>query len=539
MRSVDWTAPSIRIAACGLGTVLGGPLGGLLGGWLGNALGPSAVDLIARYAEKFGEGAGTKLLDLGADVLVHDSTARPPESELLYRETLRLTFSEISTSIPGNGFGDWFDNWQLCLASAIPLDFSGIKLDQLGRGNPDDQLRLALETFDAQGSAVVRNDLSLKLIPRTLPDELLSLLKAKFPKFLDKNFRGLIIEPRYERAFREELLIFERSASKALEDIDQTTQRTEVKVDRIGDDTKAIRELLERVFKSAIEQGRVSSEQLKNKDAEIARLAEQLRELKGELAARSSEPDEARLSRLLAAGDLEGALRLKSSQVKARRSEAQMLPRDLFELGRLHELRFDWPNALEAYREAWNTRKDREFGFAYAGSAQRQNHFSEAIGVYQSLLLTSENPNGRAALLNNLGSLYRDTQRMKEAEAAYGEALSKYRELAKANPEAYLPYVAGTLNNLANLYRATQRMKDAESCCWEAKSILEPVWQADPEAYGDALARILLMEATLCESLGKPNTEACGFAKRAFETAYQDHLKSIAHDMLDALQCGK
>jgi len=42
---------------------------------------------------------------------------------------------------------------------------------------------------------------------------------------------------------------------------------------------------------------------------------------------------------------------------------------------------------------------------------------------------------------------------MKAAEEAYQEALSIRRELAKANPEAYLPDVARTLNNLANLLR--------------------------------------------------------------------------------------
>jgi tetratricopeptide (TPR) repeat protein len=44
--------------------------------------------------------------------------------------------------------------------------------------------------------------------------------------------------------------------------------------------------------------------------------------------------------------------------------------------------------------------------------------------------------------------------------------------LAKANPEAYLPELATTLNNLADLYRATQRMKEAEAAYQEALSIV-------------------------------------------------------------------
>ena len=485
IRSTDWTAHSVRIAACGLGAVLGGPLGGVLGGWLGNALGPSAVDLITHYAEKFGEGAAVKLLDLGAGSFVQGSEMEmgPTELEALYRETLQFSLNELSTSISGNRYEDWFNHWQCCLASKANLNLSDVTLGQSDKGNPHDQLRLVLETLDAQGAAMARNDLSLNITLRALPEELLSKLIAKLPESLDKNFRALIVGSKYERAWKEKLLIFERSARKALEDIDQTTQRTESKVDRIGEDAKAIRELLEKEWRSAQQQGRLSPEQLKDKDQEIARLTEQLRKLQDELAARSSEPEEVRLSTLIATGDLAGAIRLKSNQVNSRRSEAQMLPRDLFELGKLHELRFDWPNALRAYREAWELRQDPEFGFSYAYYARLQNHFTEAIAVYQNLLPTSRNPADRAMTLNNMAVLYRETQRMKDAEAAFVEALSIRHELAKANPEAYLPIVAMTLNNMAILYRDTQRMKDAEAAYGEALSKYRELAKANPEAY--------------------------------------------------------
>ena len=52
--------------------------------------------------------------------------------------------------------------------------------------------------------------------------------------------------------------------------------------------------------------------------------------------------------------------------------------------------------------------------------------------------------------LNNLGVLYSDTQRMKESEQSFQEALATYRRLAEANPEEYLPKVAMTLNNLGD-----------------------------------------------------------------------------------------
>jgi cytochrome c-type biogenesis protein CcmH/NrfG len=50
------------------------------------------------------------------------------------------------------------------------------------------------------------------------------------------------------------------------------------------------------------------------------------------------------------------------------------------------------------------------------------------------------------ATLNNLGNLYSNTQRLKEAADAYSEALQTQRNLAKDNPQAYLPDVARTLD---------------------------------------------------------------------------------------------
>ncbi|EIM97558.1 hypothetical protein [Paraburkholderia hospita] len=47
--------------------------------------------------------------------------------------------------------------------------------------------------------------------------------------------------------------------------------------------------------------------------------------------------------------------------------------------------------------------------------------------------------------------LYKDTQRLTEAESAFREALDIYRNLAEANPSVYGPDVTLTLNNLAAL----------------------------------------------------------------------------------------
>jgi tetratricopeptide (TPR) repeat protein len=253
-----------------------------------------------------------------------------------------------------------------------------------------------------------------------------------------------------------------------------------------------LRKFVEASFDRAVQAGRVPEQELAAKDAEISRLAEELRKLQRQLAARASEPAEAELSTLLATGDLDAALRLKTEQVERRRTDVSKLPRDLFELGRIHEFHFDWQKALLAYREAWELERDPEYGFNYAYSAQKQNCFSAAAGAYEQVrdiyrTLAADNPDAYlphlAATLNNLAALYDETQRMEEAEEAFGEALSIRRNLATTNPNRHLADVAVTLNNLANLYINTQRLNKAGEAFGEALSIYRNLATINPDTY--------------------------------------------------------
>ena len=56
--------------------------------------------------------------------------------------------------------------------------------------------------------------------------------------------------------------------------------------------------------------------------------------------------------------------------------------------------------------------------------------------------------------LTDLGSVGGAQNQMEETRREYEESLKTYRELAKKEPETYLPYVAATLNNLGILDRA-------------------------------------------------------------------------------------
>ena len=78
-----------------------------------------------------------------------------------------------------------------------------------------------------------------------------------------------------------------------------------------------------------------------------------------------------------------------------------------------------------------------------------------------------------AMTCNNLGNLYSDTNRKKEAEEYYQEALEIRRRLAKENPKAYEGKVADTCYNLALLYRTNNQKKESKKYYEMALSLYE------------------------------------------------------------------
>jgi tetratricopeptide (TPR) repeat protein len=256
-----------------------------------------------------------------------------------------------------------------------------------------------------------------------------------------------------------------------------------------------------------------------------------------------AEPNDAELSKALGANDLETALRIKTRQLEKRnqdvtrlREEETKLPRDYFELGQIHEARFEWPQALAAYRKAWEFGKNPDHGFKYASLACKLNHFPEAITAYEDLLGIDQGPSVRALTLNGLAIGYRATHRMQKAEQAISEALAIQRKFAETNSDAYLRDVAMTitLNNRAILYSDTQRMQEAGQASGEAERILDPLWRANPELYGDTMAKILWTRALITEARGEPG-EACALARRGLGAAYDPDVRQSIQQIIDHL----
>jgi tetratricopeptide (TPR) repeat protein len=478
--------PVVRAACVGLGSVLAGPLGALTGAFVGGALGDifgeTVASLAAGAAGRFIEKANETFFDKSADSLASRLARTRPTLERVYREAFRLSLREIHLE-GRDDYKDWFDNWDIALAADVSPVLEEI---QPGHAEPDKfntLFRAAMERLDAQGSAVTSKSTSIALHPRPAPDALLASIKDQLPEHFEPIFKSLIVSPEQDAAWKEAVLAAKNWEHATLDEIAGAVKRIEGGVDVANQKLDEIRAMLEAQFNAARAQGRIPEQELKARDEEIERLTKLTLELQRQLAARSSEPAEAELSRLLAAGDLDAALRAKSGQVEARRTESAKLPRDLYELGTIHELRFEWSQALVSYREAWELEKNREFGFQYAYLAQKLNHFNEAVPVYEAVLAFCKSEADRATTLNNLAILYRGTQRMKQAEEAFAEALDIRRKLARANPDAYLPYVANTLNNLANLFSGTQRMKQAEEAYAEALETYRQLARTNPDAY--------------------------------------------------------
>jgi tetratricopeptide (TPR) repeat protein len=459
------------ILAAGFGAVVAGPLGVVTGAFLGGLLGDVIGKSLAGYAEKLGEETAKKFLKSGANSTVESAWKSVVGLENLHCQALRLSLASIRGEVDPE-YDDWFANWERSLESSVMLGVEGIRTNQLNTEDLDSVFCHALERLDAEGAAIERQSQSLTLRSRTIPLPLLKELNTRLPMRFIENFRTLIVLPENAGVWQETEHFLRKLSNDANSAVDTATRITSEK-----------RRMLEVLYDSAKDEGRIPEESPKAREEEIDRLSRELGKLQRQLARRSNEPTEVEFSRFLDAGDLDGALRLKSQQVELRTSEGAKLSRNYSELGTIHELRSEWIEALAAYRKAWEYGNGTEEGFKYAWTCQKLNRTDESIATYEALLRAPSAKSDRAKSLNNLGLLYGATRRSQDAERAYNEALATYRELAQAKPEEFLPGLATTLNNLALLYRDTQRLQKAEEAYGEALSTRRQLVEASPDVY--------------------------------------------------------
>ena len=504
------TEISIRVAAAGVGAAIAGPLGCALGAAFGHAITGPMGELAKQYAEKFGDKAAEKFFDAGGDALA--DWAKGPEGDLegAYREALRLSLRAMRRG-SGDDYEDWFEHWERCLKTADVLRLEEIGADGREAGQLALVLRRTMVRLDAQGAALAREGPSIAALDeRVMPEELETALATRLPGLFDVRLQKLLVSEKYAAGFKEAQLQFQKFASGTLSKIDVTQ-------DVLVSGQALTNEMLSRVYALTVRRAE-EDERIDRAEGRALKAEGEAEEWKRrylELAA-----DDPSLDALLSTGDLDQAARQKMEQIERQNREQAQSYR---ELGRIQELRFDWNAAISAYRRAFELEATVENGFQFAYLAQKQNRHKEAIAAYEAVLRLS--PDAAILVLNNLAVLYRGTQRMREAETSYTEALSLYRKLAEANPEAYLPFVATTLNNLAILYGDQERHAEAVEACREAERILRTLWLANPEVHGNQMAKTLWTMADFLGGAGDP-VEGCRLAREALGMAYDPGVKA-------------
>jgi tetratricopeptide (TPR) repeat protein len=205
-------------------------------------------------------------------------------------------------------------------------------------------------------------------------------------------------------------------------------------------------------------------------------------------------------------GDVEQAIKtldgekLKGmlSATRERKAQAEKAIADVTQAwttkARFLTLQFRFDKAEQAYKAAIEASPDSfEVNLAFGNFSQRLNRHATAMQAFNrclDLARKSGNEPRIAGTLNNLGVLHRAQNRMDEARQAYEEALKIRRELARKNPDTYLPDVAETLNNLGILHRDQNRMAESRKALEEALGIYQRFAARDPEQYRVHVARL-------------------------------------------------
>jgi len=138
--------------------------------------------------------------------------------------------------------------------------------------------------------------------------------------------------------------------------------------------------------------------------------------------------------------------------------------------------------------------KNIENLFTYALFLQenRQNlqaltKYKECLEIQHSTINTRYIPR-TADILNNIGVLYTNINKFKDAEENLTKALEQKVRLAKFDSELFLPDVATTLNNLGNLQKDQIKFQKAEATYKKALKIRKELVESKGDKYLPDLA---------------------------------------------------
>ena len=283
--------------------------------------------------------------------------------------------------------------------------------------------------------------------------------------------------------------------------------------------------------------------ELAAKIREAEEWAQKYRELEQRLATQGQGEPLAQLAQaLLKEGKLDEAGVILDRLLDIGEKGVEQTAANHFNRAEVYALQFQPHKALPHYEKAYRYRPDNvQYAFRYARTLQQQHNYTTAHSVYQEVLTTyrqlaQANPQAYlsdvAKTLNNLGLLYSDTQRLSESEQAYQEALAIHRQLAQANPQAYLSDVAMTLNNLGILRLDQGNLQQAQTLIADALTLRRALWKHHAGAYGNDLAQSLAIEIMILQRKEEAVTLICERLREMGHVARRESLKQWAKERM-------
>lgn len=173
-------------------------------------------------------------------------------------------------------------------------------------------------------------------------------------------------------------------------------------------------------------------------------------------------------------------------------------------------------------------------------AAQEATHLFRELARAQPDAFTA----GLATALNNLGNRLSDLGRWEEALSAAQEAANIDRELARAQPETFVPGLAGSLTNLASRLADVGRWEEALATAQEAVNIYRALAGTALEEFASGLLISLNNIVLRLSALGRreealaPAQEAVTIGRELVRTrpeAFMPHLALSAHQLAKAL----
>ena len=124
------------------------------------------------------------------------------------------------------------------------------------------------------------------------------------------------------------------------------------------------------------------------------------------------------------------------------------------------------------------------------------NQLKESEESYTKVLkLYQEHPNiltdNYTATLDNMGNLYRKTNRLESAIASHNKALEIEQRQEEKEPKKYRLNIFITLNNLGNAYKEINQFKKSEECYSRALVLIRELVKEEPNKYRGKLALLL------------------------------------------------